>query len=85
LRSRVSKYADHLPLYRQERIFARHGVELPRQTTCDWMAVSAELLAPIRRAMLKRALQSRVIQTDDTPVKVQNPQTGALTTGRLWT
>ena len=43
----VSKYADHLPLYRQERIFARQGVELSRQTTCDWMAVSAELLEPI--------------------------------------
>lgn len=81
----VSKYADHLPLYRQERIFARHGVELPRQTTCDWMAISAELLAPIRQAMLKRVLQSRVIQTDDTPVKVQDPQTGAMKTGRLWT
>ena len=34
----VSKYADHLPLYRQERIFLRHGVELSRRTTCDWMA-----------------------------------------------
>jgi len=32
----VSKYADHLPLYRQEGIFRRHGVELPRQTMCDW-------------------------------------------------
>ncbi len=80
----VSKYADHLPLYRQERIFARHGVELSRQTTCDWMAVCAELLAPITKAMLRRVLQSRVIQTDDTPVKVQDPKTGAMSTGRLW-
>ena len=81
----VSKYGDHLPLYRQERIFARHGVELSRQTTCDWMAVSAELLAPICKAMLKRVLESRVIQTDDTPVRVQDPTTGAMSTGRLWT
>jgi transposase len=81
----VSKYADHLPLYRQERIFARQGVELPRQTTCGWMAVSAELLAPICQAMLRRVLQSRVIQTDDTPVKVQDPSTGTMSTGRLWT
>jgi transposase len=80
----VSKYADHLPLYRQERIFLRHGVELSRRTTCGWMAVSAELLAPICRAMLKRVLQSTVIGTDDTPVKVQDPDTGAMSTGRLW-
>ena len=80
----VSKYADHLPLYRQERIFLRHGVELSRRTTCDWMAVSAELLAPICRAMLKRVLRSTVIGTDDTPVKVQDPDTGAMSTGRLW-
>ena len=39
----VSKYADHLPLYRQEGIFRRHGVELSRSTMCDWMAVAAEL------------------------------------------
>jgi transposase len=80
----VSKYADHLPLYRQERIFARHGVELPRQTTCDWMAACAGQLEPIWKAMLQRVLQSLVIQTDDTPVKVQDPATGAMTTGRLW-
>lgn len=80
----VSKYADHLPLYRQERIFLRHGVELSRRTTCGWMATCAELLEPIRRAMLGRVLLSRVIGADDTPVKVQDPDTGAMSTGRLW-
>jgi transposase len=80
----VSKYADHLPLYRQERIFARQGVELSRQTTCDWMVVCADLLEPIWQAMYRRSLQSLVIQTDDTPVRVQNPITGGMTTGRLW-
>jgi transposase len=80
----VSKYADHLPLYRQERIFARHGVELARQTTCDWMAACADLLDPIWTAMYRRILQSSVIQTDDTPVRVQNPVTREMTTGRLW-
>ena len=50
----VSKYADHLPLYRQEGIFKRFGVELSRSTMCDWMAVAAELLAPIVQAMLER-------------------------------
>jgi transposase len=80
----VSKYADHLPLYRQERIFLRHGVALSRRTTCGWMATCAELLEPIRRAMLERVLLSRVLGTDDTPVKVQDPDTGAMSTGRIW-
>jgi len=66
----VSKYADHLPLYRQEGIFKRFGVELSRSTMCDWMATAADLLDPIVRAMLKRVLSSRVVQTDDTPVPV---------------
>ena len=80
----VSKYADHLPLYRQEGIFRRHGVELPRQTTCDWMAVCADLLEPICKAMHRRVLESRVIQTDDTPVKRAGPEHWAMITARLW-
>jgi transposase len=80
----VSKYADHLPLYRQERIFARQGVELSRQRTCDWMGVCADLLEPIWHAMYRRMLQSLVIQTDDPPVRVQNPITRGMTTRRLW-
>ena len=43
----VSKYVDHLPLYRQERILARQGVSLRRSTLCDWMAASAERLRPL--------------------------------------
>jgi transposase len=64
----VSKYADHLPLYRQEGIFRRFGVELSRSTMCGWMAAAADLLEPLTKAMLKRMLSSRVVQTDDTPV-----------------
>src|SRR6266403_154733 len=52
----VSKFADHLPLYRQEGIFKRFGVELSRSTMCGWMATAADLLDPIVRAMLKRVL-----------------------------
>lgn len=81
----VSKYVDHLPLYRQEGIFARHGVTLSRQTTCGWMAECAGLLEPIWKAMKARILQSRVIQTDDTPVPVQDPNLkGKNRTGRIW-
>lgn len=67
----VSKYADHLPLNRQESIFARYGVELSRSTLCDWMMASAEALAPVVKEMRKRVLQSFVIHTDDTSVPVQ--------------
>ncbi len=81
----VSKYVDHLPLYRQERIFERQGVSLSRQTTCGWMAECAGLLEPIAKAMKARILQSRVIQTDDTPVPVQDAHVkGKNRTGRLW-
>jgi transposase len=66
----ASKYADHLPLYRQEGILRRHGVELSRSTMCDWMAVASELLGPIAQRMLSAILQSRVVQNDDTPVPV---------------
>jgi transposase len=78
------KYADHLPLYRQEAIFRRHGVELSRSTLCDWMATSAELLEPLVRAMTRRILLSQVIQTDDTPVLVQLLGGQGTKTGRFW-
>ncbi len=80
----VSKYADHLPLYRQEGIFKRFGVELSRSTMCDWMAAIAGLLAPIVKAMLKRVLLSDVVQTDDTTVPVQDHDGKGIKTGRLW-
>jgi transposase len=80
----VSKYADHLPLYRQEGIFKRFGVQLSRSTMCDWMAAAAGLLAPIVAAMLKRVLMSEVVQTDDTPVPVQDHDGQGIKTGRLW-
>jgi transposase len=80
----VSKYADHLPLYRQEGIFRRFGVELARSTMCDWMAAAAGLLEPLVKAMLKRVLSSHVVQTDDTPVKVQDHDGKGIKTGRLW-
>src|SRR5262245_25406450 len=67
----VSKFCDHLPLYRSERMLARFGVDLARSTLCDWLAQSATLLRPLWELMKSRVLQSLVIQTDDTPVRVQ--------------
>jgi transposase len=80
----TNKYADHLPLYRQEGILRRQGVEISRSTMCDWMAVAAELLSPIVKLMLVKILASQVVQNDDTPVKVQDHDGKGIKTGRLW-
>lgn len=81
----VCKYGDHLPLHRQEQIFARHGLEIPRATTCDWMASAAELLQPLYQEMIQDLLQSRVIHTDDTRVCMQDKTTpGKTTATRFW-
>jgi transposase len=81
----VSKYGDHLPLNRQEAIFARQGVDLSRQTMCDWMRQCAELISPLYELMKERALRSKVVQTDDTPVPVLDPELPHTRTGRIWT
>jgi len=81
----TSKYCDHLPLHRQEGIFCRFGVHLPRSTLCGWMGQGAELLTPLYDAAVAEVLCSKVIGTDDTPVKVQDPERkGTLRTGRIW-
>ena len=66
----VSKYKDHLPLYRQSSILGRHGVEIPESTLCDWVKDAAEILDPIVCAMRSSVLESAVVQSDDTPVLV---------------
>ena len=68
----VAKYADHLPLHRQEEIFRRHGVELRRSTMCDWVRAAAVLLEPIVKELRRLVLASHVIQSDDTPITVQD-------------
>lgn len=80
----TSKYGDHLPLYRQEAMLARHGVDIARSTMCGWMQASADLLAPLVQLMARRIRGSKVIHTDDTPVPVQDPGRGKTKTGRLW-
>jgi transposase len=80
----TSKYCDHLPLYRQERILARHGAQLSRQTLCGWVLKAAGLLEPLVETMRRDVLASRVIHTDDTPVRVQGDGGNGAFTGRLW-
>jgi transposase len=81
----VSKYADHLPLHRQEAIFQRQGVTLSRQTMCDWMRQSADLVHPLYERMKQSVLGSKVMQTDDTPVSVLDPSLPRTRLGRIWT
>ncbi len=81
----VSKFGDHLPLHRQEGIFQRQGMQLSRQTMCDWMRECAELVGPLYERMKQRLLNSKVLQTDDTPVAVLDPALPRTRTGRIWT
>jgi transposase len=81
----VSKYFDHLPLHRQERIFARLGVDIARSTTCDWMAACADLLRPLYDVMVSTVLQSKWLHTDDTPIKNLGHEPGTTAMARLWT
>jgi transposase len=70
----VSKYVDHLPLYRQESIFARHGWPVSRTRLCDLVAACATLLDPVYRAMITRLKKSFAIHADESPVKLLQPR-----------
>lgn len=80
----VSKFTDHLPLYRLERIFKRQGVVIPRSTMCGWVKQCADLLRPLYDLMAQRVRRSGVIHTDDTPVPVQDKTRDKTRQGRFW-
>jgi transposase len=81
----VSKYADHLPLYRQAEIYARQDVELERSTLADWVGGSSRLLEPLVGALCRHVVTASKLHADDTPVPVLSPGNGKTKTGRLWT
>jgi transposase len=82
----VSKFYDHLPLYRQEDRFTRWGLYLSRSTLCDWAGAAADLLKPLYDRMVKLVLSSDVIWTDDTPVRMLDPKAeGGSRLARFWT
>ncbi|MDN5873844.1 MAG: IS66 family transposase [Sinobacteraceae bacterium] len=72
----IQKYADHLPLYRQEAIFARHGVELSRTTLAEWIGVIGLRLQPLVDALHAKLLQASVLHADETPVQQLDPGKG---------
>lgn len=79
----VSKYADHIPLYRQQAIYRRENVELSRVTMCQWIGKIAFNLQPIVLQMKKELLASGFVQSDDTSVKYLEPP-GPAKNGYLW-
>jgi len=82
----VSKYCDHLPLYRQEQIFLRrYGVHLPRQTLARWVALAADWLKPIYEQIRTGVMAGGYVQVDETPVNYLEPGHGRTRQGYLWT
>ena len=80
----VSKFADHQPLHRQEKMFERQGVRISRKTMGGWMAQSAGLLDALYQSSKRVLFASKVIGTDDTGVKVLDPKLPFARTGRIW-
>lgn len=80
----VSKFADHLPLYRQDSIFEREGVTIPRATQSSWLMQIYEGIRPLEETLRQAVLESDVLFTDDTPVPLQMKGNGKLKKARLW-
>lgn len=83
----ISKYEDHLPLYRQEKIYwERHGVALPRQSLAEWVEAGAQWLRPVYEQMKRELLSGTYLQADETPIRYLDPDCpGSAQTGYLWT
>ena len=79
----VSKYADHLPLYRQSGIYERDGIDLDRSTLAGWVGQSSALLEPLAEAIGQHVRAGRAIFADDTPIKMQAKV--KCSTARIWT
>jgi transposase len=78
----VAKFADYLPLYRLEGIFARVDIQIDRATMCLWMRDIAELVRPLYRLMCERVRESHVVATDDTILPLQAPDKNLAS--RIW-
>ena len=80
----VAKYCDHLPLYRQSQIFARHGVEIDRSTLANWVGGACWWLEPLQARLAAHVFGSTKLFADDTPIPVLDPGRGRTKSGRLW-
>ena len=80
----VSKFADHLPLYRQDGIFEREGVAIPGATQTSWLMQVYESIKPLEETLRRAVLEKDVLFTDDTPVPLQVKGNGKVKKARLW-
>ncbi|SMX56528.1 Putative transposase [Bradyrhizobium sp. ORS 285] len=80
----ISKYCDHLPLYRQSQIFDRHGVALCRSTVAGWVGGACWWLEAVHKRLCKNMFASNHLFADDTPIPVLDPGRGRTKTVRLW-
>lgn len=81
----VSKFCDHLPLYRQEQIYwRRHQVWLPRASQARWMGLCAQWLNPVYQQIKSGIMRGNYIQVDETPIKYLDPGNGKCAQGYLW-
>lgn len=81
----VCKYEDHLPLYRQEQIWNRLGITLPRNTVCGWIMAAFEVCAPMRDALLQELIASNYLQADETTLQVMDePNRKNTSTSYMW-
>ena len=81
----VSKFADHLPLYRQSQIYARSGIELHRSTLADWVGKASFHLRPVFECLKAELKTSNNLGLDETTVRVLDPGRGKTKTGYMWT
>ena len=80
----VAKYADHLPLYRQESIFGRAGLALPRSTLGQWVGICGVRLQPLVDALREELLTHDVLHADETPIQVLDPGKKKTHRAYLW-
>jgi len=81
----VAKYCDHLPLYRQEQIYAtRHDIAIPRQSMARWLGLAADWLRPIYEHIHTGVMAGGYVQIDETPIEYLSPGNGATKQGYLW-
>jgi hypothetical protein len=80
----VSKFADHLPLYRQDGIFEREGVTIPRGTQTSWVLQVYEAIRPLEQELKKAVLESDILFTDDSIIPLQVKGNGRVKKARLW-
>jgi len=80
----ISKYIDHLPLYRQQKIFHRHGIEISRKSMCSWIWKVGHWLTTIYDEMKKEAWANGYLQIDETPIRYLDPGFGKTRQGYLW-